>query len=242
VVFLVLMSEKLASSVGSNLNQWANALRDTSPEIARVFGENRKNGFEALDSLDLPRYKRVQIGLTDFFANPQGAFDELGSTEFYVVAQPKSDSAGRISKSGLSAENVLNFLNHHIGHENVEDYDLTLQEYFQNLYGGNIIINSNGQIYAEFKRGKQGPISKGTSTPEFFISRDQYVGLFRYSFEDTELREAMYRTIRSIPHYGSGRTTHYHPGYYEFALVERTSDAIMTPIFFDYREGKLFEI
>jgi hypothetical protein len=236
------MSESLKISAGSNLNQWANALGSTHPDVAKVLGENRRSGFEALDELGLPHYERVILPLEDFIQDPLPALQELQSEKFYVVAQPKQDSAGRVSKSGLDADKVFDFLTQHIAPDQRNDYELIVQQYFKNLYGGSIIVNPSGRIYAEFKEGKQGPISKGTATPDYFVTRDQYNGIFRYSFDDIELRTAIFSTIRCIPHYGSGRYTNYHPGYYEFALVDKNEDSTMAPIFFDYRQGKLFEI
>jgi len=73
------MSKRIATSAGSNLNQWAEALKNTSPEIARVLGENRVSGFEALDELGLPHYERAQLPLTSFLEDPLPILEDLNS-------------------------------------------------------------------------------------------------------------------------------------------------------------------
>ncbi len=236
------MSELLNVSAGANLNQWAGALAISHPAASRSLGENRLSGLEALDSLGLPHSNRCVSALTDFLNQPDYYFGKMTSEQFYIIAQPVNNSAGRISKSGLDREQTVAFLKQQIQPESQSQYGLILQEYFKNIYGGSIVINSNGRIHGEFKKGKQGPIAKGTATPDYFVTRDPYHGLFRYSFEDPELRTAVYRAIQHIPHYGSGRDTTYHPGYYELALIEKYNDAPLSTIFFDYRKGGPFEI
>lgn len=234
------MSER---RVGGNINDWAEAARELKKyKEANTIDEPRNVGFEKLDKLDLPRYKRINLPLVEFLGNPTTTLSEIGSEKFYISLIPNAKELPRYGTSGLSAEEVLSYINEHVTTNNQENYTLFVQEYFDNLYGGNIIINPSGQIYSEFKSGKQGPIAKGKATPEFTIKRDQHFDSFKYSFEDSHLREIMHDTILSIPHKGEGRDAEYLPGYYEFVIVKKKPDGTEEPIFIDYKNNPAFLI
>ena len=228
--------------IGRNINDWAAALEEVDEASASKIDEPRSVGFEGVERLNLPRYKRREVPLGEFLASPDETFAEIGSEKFYVTLLPKRNDLRRVRKSGLSKEDVLGFVHSEISNNEIDDYSLIIQEYFDNLYGGNIVVNPSGQIYIEFKTGKQGEIADGTATPEFTAKRDRFLKAFEYSFEDTHLREIIYKTILSIPHSGEAREMEFPVGYYEFVIVQKNEDLPVEPIFIDYRENPAYLI
>lgn len=226
----------------NNLNDWGAAVGDLNPGLAEVLSARRSVGFEGLDRLNLPRYERTTLPLPAFLDDPASTCGQLGTDEFYFTVQPTREGLPRFSKAGFTCEQVADYAREKVAEADRGAYDITVQQFLENLYGGNIIINPDGRVYTEFRTGKQGPVSKGNAPIEFTAKRSPYTGLFKYSFEDEELRRAVYATVQTIPHTGEGREVQYHPGYYEFVLVRRKDDTPMTPIFIDYREGETFHL
>lgn len=109
-------------------------------------------------------------------------FGELDCPTFYVTLLPKSNSI-RFTESGIGRDETIDYIQQHVTENDCRNYDIVLQEYFENLFGGNIIINPDGTLVAEFRKGKQGPIARGKVIPEFFVTRNQFTNSFRYSFE-----------------------------------------------------------
>jgi len=147
------------------------------------------------------------------------------------------------------------------------DYHIIVSEFFKNEYGGNILINAQGGIYMEVAQGNHAPLVSGAKTPEVIVERDKFTGVFHYSalkygigssslqreeLEDKHLKEALWNTLRVIPHDQPDeeaglvdkvtRTTMFTPGYYEFALVRKTSDRPLEPVFIDYRENTAYQL
>lgn len=240
---MVTMSdERLERTPGSNIHEWAQALKEINPKLAAELSEERAVGVEKLDELGLPRYQRMTVPLNEFLSHSQELLSSLGSELFYIVLTPTTEGVIRISKSNLTAQEVVEFISLNVDQQSIPDYDIVVQQYFDNVYGGCIVSNPNGQIYIEFTSGKQGPIAKGTKTPEFRVVRNEYNGLFRYSFEDEHLRATIYNTLQLIPHSGEGRNTFYTPGYYEFTLVREDASQTPFPVFFDYKNSEAYHL
>jgi hypothetical protein len=220
-----------------NINDWAEALRGIdSHELSMQLNEKRSVGFDNLEKLDLPRYKKKTMPLDNFLKNPGDALLEVQSDLFYITLLPKIDGLSRFSHSGINGQQVLEYVKENISQDAVNNYDIVIQQYFKNLYGGNIIVNSDGQALVEFAAGKQSPIAKGSKNPEFFVGNDGLTNSFKYSFEDESLRKTIYQMIQTIPHEGESRETKYRPGYYEFILVKKDEESPAEPIFIDYKE------
>ena len=201
------------------MNDWAKALGNMDVSGGSRLERRRSDGFRSLDSMRLPHYKRIELPLESFLSDPDIYLDSIGSPEFYITLVPKgSFQFQRFSKSGLTRDDVVHYVAEHVSDDRKENYDIVLQEYFENLFGGSIIINPDGTLLMEFKRGKQGDIASGMATPEFFVTRNRFTNSFRYSFADTELRETIYKTLLRIPHDGEGREIRFSPGYYEFII------------------------
>jgi len=233
-------SPKAPARSDGNINDWAEAISTTSPVMAARLNESRSAGFDRVEALGLPRYKRITTGLAEFLDDPDSILTELDSQQFYLSLVPNVNNLKRFSKTGLSCAQAIEFAASKVALEQRGFYDAVVQQYFKNRYGGVIVINPDGRIYIEFIKGKQSPVAKGNALPEFTAVNDRFTGTMRYSFDPTELRASVYRTLQAIPHDGSGRETIYIPGYYEFVLVGEQAGDELRPIFFDYKDDPLF--
>jgi hypothetical protein len=139
-----------------------------------------------------------------------------------------------VVEDGLTHEDAkLRILGHVAAKQAQDRTEIFLSEFLQNHYGGNITVNNNGELYAEFGEGVQIQYSAGEKTPSHYVTK-KMGEIVHYSFDDTRLRTAIWNTIRSIPH-ADGE---FYPGYYEFALAGDQ----LRPIFFDYRSIPVFQL
>lgn len=219
--------EKVEGQPG--MSSWADALKNVEPELGRRLAEPRDLGFKNVEMLDLPRYKRLSMPLATFLENPGKYFDELGSPEFFVFLQPK-DGAPPIRERGLSRQESVRFIGDHAPSSKVEDFDIFITQNFEVAYGGNVIVNPDGQVVVEFREGNQGPISWGSETPQYIARKDPLSGSFEYSFDDERLRRLVQNVLRRAEV----------PGYYEFHIIE--DGGVLVPRFIDYRDNPAYQL
>jgi RimJ/RimL family protein N-acetyltransferase len=223
-----------------NINDWASSLSTVDPELSRRLDTSRTTGFENLEKLDLPRYMRKTLPLVEFITNTDSVLLDMQCDRFYISLVPKDEGLRRFGTSGLDDAQIMDYVNRNVDPSSIESYEIVVQQYFENLYGGNIVVNPNGQIYIEFVKGKQGPVAKGKVKPDFFVTSDPFTNSMRYSFEDPKLRGTIYQTLRAIPSYGNGRDVKYTPGYYEFVIIRENEESPPRPIFIDYKDESAF--
>lgn len=253
------MSEKILQQIGAsgkekykklaaNADDWARAVKKIDPVLASMLGENKFIGFKRVEDLKLPRYESKTLRLAEFMKNHEMYLSSLGSKLFYIGLIPKTKNLKRYGEKGISANSAIEFVRENVSEDNIENYDIILQQYFENKYGGNIQIGFEpNQVLVEFKRGHQGEIAKGIATPEFIVRKDINTGVFKYTFDDEQLKKVIYKTIMSIPHetiwdgnandaYGRNIDIKLRPGYYEFFLIKRDENSELEPIFFDCKD------
>lgn len=232
----------MASTVELNFSNWADSLKKSHPYLADELGERRSNGFKRLEELGLPRFEFIESSLASFLEDPHECLSRVKLKQFYIVLMPNIPPLQRHSKAGINADQVIAFIHEHVAPEHIKDYDISWQAYSENIFGGTIIVNPGGQIYVEFKRGKQAKLAKGTEDPEFFAVRNSITGLFRYSFDDPVLRRSIYNLVLALPHEKDNLRGEFRPGYYEFTLIQEDNTPSLRPIFFDYREGPVYHL
>lgn len=227
---------------GRHVDDWARAMDSKQPASAEFLYEDRANGFREVERLGLPRYVRREVNLADFLENQGVYFRNLEREKYFITLIPKQKVKRRISKWDAGREEVLHFIAENIDDRDAREYTLVIQEYFENLFGGNIIIGAEeNQVYVEFKSGSPSEISDGTVVTEFFVTRDTHTGSFQYSFEDEGLRRIIYQALISIPHEGQGRDMRFLPGYYEFVIV-KDDEKKVRPIYLDYKDKSVYQV
>ena len=157
---------------------------------------------------------------------------------------PDSSDLPRRTDSGFRREQVVEYLQSPelIPVDLRHRYRLKLLEYFENLYGGNIVIGPAGHVLVEFKKGRQEGVDTGAASIEFFAIRDQFLGTLHYSFKSRKLRQGIHDALQAVGVTGSGiQKLKFTPGYYEFILIQRSKNSPLEPIFFDCRRESFYQ-
>jgi hypothetical protein len=237
------MVEKGELAQGGRIQDWAMAARKHGElQLGARLNLDRLEGFNALERLSLPRYKQATLPLPDFLKHPDEHFDNIGSEKFWINLPPKRQELQRYRQINLERAGIIEFINEHVPDASHFEYNIHLSEYFDNIFSGNIVINSAGDVVGEMVTGVQSPLATGEKTPEFTMKRDPFTKIFKYSFEEESLRRAMWKTMLAIPHDGEGRELECTPGYYEFVLIKRDEQAPLEPIFLDYSNSPIYQI
>jgi hypothetical protein len=236
-----------------NLNTWGKDFQKITPGLKRIFDEfriigvvnqdfckpfieDRLVGIEALDQFNLPRYKRLSMPLIEYLKNPEKYLRSLDTDSYYVSLNPYNKQLKRERRVRMSAEEIMPFITEYVG-EKTDQFDILILQYFENLYGGNILIAPDNSMIIEFREGYQGPIGSGSETPQFTGGRDVFTGNFFYSFEDPKLRQLIYDTVQTIPHHQGERDKTFLPGYYEFVIVRNRLTQELEPKFIDLKRN-----
>jgi hypothetical protein len=237
------------SKVGTTINDWARSVRKGNPHLADQLDEDRLVGFRAIEGLGLPRFRQETMILSEFLHNSQEYLDRIGSQKFYVNLPPRKEGLTRYRQIDLSRDEVLPFIQEHVPASRSCDYMIVLFEFYENQYGGNIVIDDNGGLVVEMVKGSHAPLVSGEKTPEFFIRRDEFTGSLSYSFEDETLRKAVWSMLLAIPHYNNeistgdtDRYVRFTPGYYEFVLIRRGDARPLEAVFLDYRGNRAYQL
>jgi hypothetical protein len=222
---------------------WIRQLSKNNPELEDVRDALIGSRAEMLDrvkELGLPIIPYAHSTVEDFLASPEKLTKGLSGERFFYTIQPssyaeavKSPSPGVATLSQIT-ELAEFFTESYQGTK----FTIVVSEAVDVAYLGNIVINESGDMYGEFTDENIPPTRSGISRVRQF-QKDPWLGTFCYNFEDTELRRAIYNSIQSLPHRGTGRDAVWQKGYYELNLV-RTSNGTLTPAFYDFRDSKAF--
>ncbi len=232
---------------GKNLGKGA---ADRDRKMVEAMSASRFSGWDEVERLGLPHYKRITLPLADFLKNPETSLPEKSDQRWFALLEPRENTGLRYRQTLLTREEILDFVNsmmteHHL---NPEAYDLAIVETRPQEYGGNIIVDKKNNILIEISKGGQGVVADGTHDdkihgPLFRVHRDPLTDLMKYSWEDGEitndvpLRQYAYDTLMSIPHEGEGRDRKFLEGYYEFHLTKQKEEGRLEPVFVDARTG-----
>ncbi len=224
-----------------NINSWAQSLKEANHKLGDKLYQNKTEQFRKLKETGLPQYNRVEnVELSCFLADPDLTVSELSSEKFFVSLIPKEKGMPRYGRAGIDVNQTVSYIREKIDLKDREKYEITINEYFENLFGGNLVVGRHGDVYIEFKRGEQTDIARGKIVPRFRVTRERFTKSFRYSFQDESIRRIIFAALLSIPHEGKGRRLEFMPGYYEFVIVKRSEESLPETIFIDYNDNPFF--
>ena len=239
-----------------SMRDWGEKLRaggKLSPDMQALvadFSAQRKEGWKLLEELDLPRDTVREFTLLEFLTRIEEIAPANVTHNWFVLIEKRSQGAGRYRKADLKSGDIRGFVESTIAKNqlNPVEFDVWIADNYPQIYGGNIVVGTDGNLLAEFIHGNQGVMAEGRYNasehgPRYTVTRDPYTNSFRYSWNDTDapdgapLRELLHRTIMSIPHEGENRDMKFRPGYYEFMLTDKTGSGQLQPSFIDCRQS-----
>jgi len=227
---------------GATINQWSARFAEIGQQkLADLFYDDKLVGIDALDKLGLPSPHGVMVPAVEYLANPGPYFESLDSDKVYLNIIPKSGGLKKFSVFDITKAEGIDYIERNLPIESAEEYFVGVYEYHQNLYGGSIIVNSNGHVLMEFGEGSNQEFTRVSSVPNFAADRNIFTGVFHYNYDDVELREMAWRTMQYIPHVGEGMGVEFTPGYYEIA-VYRDRKNTLQPIFLDYKDNPVYQL
>jgi hypothetical protein len=212
--------------------------------------------------LKLPVFTSTECTTAEFLADPEIAFNRLGTSIYYVSLGSSEDRPDlpRQRTFGLGREGIVDFVDQTTYAKGLEYDKLILMETAKLLYGGNIVVDTGAKatIYGELTDGTHSDLVGGKS-PIVTLRRNPFNQRFEYQpfteagyaspdFDEEAIRRGFYRAAMSIPHqttddHGIGfenRSLRFHPGYYEFALVQKRTGGPLEPVFIDYSDERPF--
>ncbi len=222
---------------------WIRKLTAQAPELAEVteaLTGSRGKMMDTVRELGLPFVPYAYATVEEFLRDPQALAGQLKGDTFFCTLQPTNYVAGIECPSlgVISVDELVEKIKHYTEEELGTSFTIMLSEVRDVAFLGNIVINSNNQIYGEFTDQGIPPTRSGV-TRLFGFRKDDVLDTFRYDFKDAELREAIYRSVSLLPHTGTGRDRVWDKGYYELNLT-RGENGGLSPAFYDYRQKDAF--
>ena len=221
--------KRKSEQIGKGMAAWSKGLESAAPDLARKLDRPRQAGWDALEELDLPRYVRVHISVEEFLDDPAKTTAEIPSKRLFVFLQPKEGLPVR--KTKLTLEEAVAFVRQTVG-EHPENWEADIAETEEEKFGGNIVVKKDGRAIIEMTTQGQGGVSAGTVTPELRAWQDHLTGLWKYDFEDVELRRLVQDIMREVPH----EDREYLPGLYEFHVVQPEENDPLEVKFIDFND------
>ena len=221
------MKKKSPEQIGKGMGAWSKGLQATSPELAQKLDRPRSEGWEMLEEIDLPRYKRVQVSAEEFLQDPALITKDIPSERLFVFLQPKEGVPVR--KTKLSLDEAVEFVRTTVK-SSPDAWEIFVSETEEEKFGGNIAVDKDGRAIIEMTTKGQGGISAGTVVPEIRAWQDRFSGIWKYDSDDADERRLVQSVMRDVPRDGR----EYLPGLYEFHLVQPDEDEPMEIKFIDY--------
>lgn len=236
---------------GRSMTEWSVGLETMGfKELAAGVDQDKLVSLRLINELGLPTYPRVITPVPQLEADPAAAFGQLSIDRYFTILAPMRSDLLRYRRPNLTDPEVLEFIRETLTPEIKDKYVVVLEQSMPHAYGGNVVCRPDGGVIVEMISGNFGhnQLISGAQ-PEFTASRDSYSGRFLYSFEDRELRAAVWRTILAIPHAIEGqhaaefayRGLRFHAGYYEFNLDQPDGIGPLKPHFIDYTAQPAFQ-
>jgi hypothetical protein len=234
------MADKPTKKRSPDINDWARALYFFNNHLAGQLDEDKRVGIAAVKELGLPRYENIEAELIAFLENPNQYFVAVGSRRFYINLIPKQ-GIGRFGEYNLSRDDVIFHIRSKIAAEDYGRYVIVVQQYFENIYGGSIVVGQEiNEVEGEFRRKTMSGIASGFITPEIIVKRNEYGEFSFRGLNDEVSRRQILRAIYAIPHSSQGRSAWFEPGYYELAIV-KDDFGVVRPIFTDCRTNYFYQ-
>jgi hypothetical protein len=235
---------------------WGNKFIETgwNERVTDPFSETEEvklRGAETLRKLDLPFLTSATSSLSRFLANPEELYNRLGDHNKYHVSLISDKWSTRLRRFNLDPEGVEEFIEEKVDPEKIADFTIILKRFYENKYGGNIVIGENGRVRIELVGGNHLGVVEGNVPLEAFSESDPYSGILKhYEYSDGKivdlsndrLRQIIIRALHYIPcilkdHEGESLEKRYHPSYYEFIV---TPDSQI--FFIDYRDRPIYQL
>ena len=222
---------------------WINKLTAVAPELSAVRDALVGGRAEMLDRVrdfGLPHTPYAYASVDAFLADPEALVSKLKGGRFFYVIQPADYAANiecpkpRVGALADLVRDAARFCRARCG----ETYLVVASEARDVAYLGNIVVNEEGDVHGEFTDESIPPTRIGVRRLYHFWRHESF-NVFRYDFDNQELREAIYRSVRALPCSGTSRTREWAPGYYELCLC-RGENGMMAPEFYDVRRSKPF--
>jgi len=210
---------KAPDTSGSSITHWsveAGEVKDgVEADLIKIATENlaedavtKVTGLRFLEENDLPRYQKVMVNLKSFLHNPQRVFAKLPSASgLYYSSIVNLTTGERVFGLDQDQEAVKKFIREKLKNEEISpDSQLILSEYWRNYYGGNLVINERGKIFAELVEGKHAKLDKGEGQIFLGAKTSDYSETLQFSEKQemsdelkTQLRRAIIKAIELIP-------------------------------------------
>jgi hypothetical protein len=222
---------------------WIRTLPCDNDQLAGLRDDLEGSRAEMLNrvkALQLPHVPFSHASVDEFVKDPSLVIQGLQGEKLFCTIQP-ADYAARVEApkpSVISLSEIPALAAEYTREATGVNYHIILSEARDIAYVGNIIVGEHGDIYGELSAEGIPPTRSGLKQVDRF-QKEPFLSTFHYSFEDTALREAIYRCVANLPHSGTCRGREWQPGYYEF-LLSRDADGHLRPEFYDYRDCKSF--
>jgi hypothetical protein len=241
--------------VSININNSSRAYRpDSLRDWEFAMGEDHKiSGIS--DSLCSPMYLRfarlkalqllftpiVSIEASSLLQTPEHYLRMVPGEYLFPFIEPIREvkDVKQFRAKKIERETLISVVRETIGKSDPSLWMVTLQRSYTLLFNGNIIVRRDGSVIGEFTAGTGSP-SQQKSQIDCRVSRDLFLGTFKYTNSDEVTRRSIAKAIAALPGVGSGRQKEYQRGYYEVGLGVDEDSGRVLPLFYDYRDEPFF--
>ncbi|MFH1971774.1 MAG: hypothetical protein ABIJ05_05380, partial [Patescibacteria group bacterium] len=153
----------------------------------------------------------------------------------------------------MTRDQIMEYIRNETPSEKRADYNVITYRYYENIYGGNIVIGNNGRVTIEMVEGKHIKLANGIGPLVVIAESNQFLKTIKYyEFRDGQkqelqnmaLKKAVWQTLECIPKNQlteNGLVT-YHKGFYEFILTKKNQSSPLSPIFIDFSDDEKYQL
>jgi hypothetical protein len=205
--------------------------------------KSRIDTYARLERMGLPTVPHVSSTLREFIEHAPQYLGEFSGKHVRLIVEPigADELLETIRLTDPAPEEIVAKLRQKVSPNQISKYSVLMKEFIPYAYAVTIMVNSDQSMIIEASKPTSSSLQLN-GTPDFMLSRDPWLGTFRYSFESPDIRKLLYRVTHFLPHIGSGRSREFQKGYYEMIIAKRSESSPFCFYFDDFREGKGFSL
>lgn len=223
------------STPTNNMRRWSAALPAESELLRKQLFRPRDESIRTLRELNVPHCEMYIAPAVDFY-DMNEIPDIIQSDMTWWQVYSTARDGHKTTTLNIPRKDAFTSICRHIATlDNPQEYLALIGEFYENDYGGNIVVTPENEIVVEFGAGNQGEYAAGEKTPYHIAVFNPFLRSMKYNFTNEELRKSIWHTVSALRDKSS--FDKFTPGYYEFILHKNSTGKLQT-VFIDARTAR----
>lgn len=216
-----------------------------SLRLTKAWSRTMAERYKKLDELGLMEQPCINTSLSEFLRDSETLLKPFRNEALVFPSLQPTEEGGvlpTLRGKSMTVQDFLDYAHKIAEHYPGADFAVTVRPSLAIIFNGNILVNDDRSLYAEFTAGG-GTITRNGSKADYTAWTPPFQEKFlRFSTADAYVRQSIYNAVQALPRIEEDGVESYLPGYYEVAIGILPSSGLQKVSFFDYEGGSAFRM